>query len=393
MLSYSWNSWLNRLNNWTPGGIYILLLCFFLLWPFDFHIPFLVEEISWLSEGNGVRIWSVSAIRSSTVPEKFYNRLQGGKGITIEVWVSPKDVTQTGPARIVSYSLDKSLRNFTLGQDGDTLVMRLRTTQTNLNGRNPELRVPELFIPKIPQHIVVTYDYVRERVYVNGREQFEMIGPGGNFANWDQSYQFLIGNEVTGNRPWMGEIFLVAVYNRALSAKEVEKNYHVGRVVSSEVEQEHRRVYAGLVALYSFIEGKGNMVFDQSGILPTVDLRFVSATTLTGQAFLGGRDQVIMGPFWLLFDIIGNIVIFFPLGFLLYFPLIIRTGSFRKAVVLSCVVGMAISLAVEMLQYFSLVRISSFTDVETNTIGMILGSLLANLIYVQFLRKVSGEKT
>jgi hypothetical protein len=37
-----------------------------------------------------------------------------------------------------------------------------------------------------------------------------------------------IGNELTNNRPWLGEVFLIAIYNRALSATEVQQNFGAG---------------------------------------------------------------------------------------------------------------------------------------------------------------------
>ena len=38
----------------------------------------------------------------------------------------------------------------------------------------------------------------------------------------------MLGNEVSGNRNWMGVIRLVAVFNRALTPEQVEQNFDAG---------------------------------------------------------------------------------------------------------------------------------------------------------------------
>ena len=50
--------------------------------------------------------------------------------LTIEAIIQPDNLTQGGPARIISFSTNGSLRNFTLGQVGEQLILRLRTTST-----------------------------------------------------------------------------------------------------------------------------------------------------------------------------------------------------------------------------------------------------------------------
>ena len=42
-----------------------------------------------------------------------------------------------------------------------------------------------------------------------------------------------LANEVTGDRPWLGTFFLVAIYSRDLSAQEVGQNFKAGSQDSS----------------------------------------------------------------------------------------------------------------------------------------------------------------
>jgi hypothetical protein len=49
---------------------------------------------------------------------------------------------QSGPARIVTFSLDPAYRNATLAQDGRSLILRIRTPQTGPNGADPQFSLP-----------------------------------------------------------------------------------------------------------------------------------------------------------------------------------------------------------------------------------------------------------
>ena len=151
--------------------------------------------------------------------------------MSIEAWVVPANVTQEGPARIVSYSGGSQARNFMLGQTLYNYDYQLRTSNTDADGQ-PGLSTPDAdeVLQASLQHVVVTYDPVNGRqVYVNGEntgisDNVEV----GNFNEWNDTYAFVLGNEVSGDIPWAGSIRLVAIHNRALSAEQITQNFDVG---------------------------------------------------------------------------------------------------------------------------------------------------------------------
>ncbi len=64
-------------------------------------------------------------------------------------------------------------------------------------------------------------------MYVNGVRGAN--GPlGGDLSAWDPSMRLALGNEFTLDRPWHGSIHLVAIYDRALSAQEIQQNFQAG---------------------------------------------------------------------------------------------------------------------------------------------------------------------
>jgi len=72
--------------------------------------------------------------------------------------VRPASSRQWGPARIVTFSADSYRRNVTLGQEGDVLVLRIRTPLGGPNGRDFEIWVPGAFRTGEEVSIHAAYD-------------------------------------------------------------------------------------------------------------------------------------------------------------------------------------------------------------------------------------------
>ncbi len=187
-------------------------------------------KISSLSEvrrkPGSLQIMGDTIIRANDSPQRMIDLIKRTQALTIEAWIEPADTKQSGPARIVTLSRNGSNRNFTVGQDGNRYDVRLRTTSTSTNGI-PSLTAPAKTVKTKITHLVYTRARNgKARLYLDGKLA-QQTDVSGNFSNWD-SFQFALGNEQDNNRQWRGTYHLVAVYNRDLSAKEVQQNYRVG---------------------------------------------------------------------------------------------------------------------------------------------------------------------
>jgi hypothetical protein len=177
---------------------------------------------------DGALVVESPASIASTVPAaKITDRVKRSAGITVEAWVKPGAEGQRGPARIVSLSSDTSQRNFTLGQNGARYDVRFRTAATTRNG-NPSTASPDGSLKAALTHVVYTRDPSgAARLYLDGRRNAsEKVA--GALADWSADYRLLLANERTGDRPWLGELHLVAIYGRALAEEEVEQNFRAG---------------------------------------------------------------------------------------------------------------------------------------------------------------------
>ncbi len=182
----------------------------------------------WDPEG-GLRNVSGKAQASLTDSQKLFNLLSGGNQFSVEAWVIPENTDQTGPARIVSYSINTGRRNFTLGQRADQYAARVQTLETGPNGSNPELRSENDTVNTELNHIVMTYDNLQggRKIYLNGVLAAEETIQG-DMLNWQDDNLFILGNEATNDRLWRGVFKMVAIHNTALNGAQVAQNFEAG---------------------------------------------------------------------------------------------------------------------------------------------------------------------
>jgi hypothetical protein len=186
-------------------------------------------EVDWVG-GWGINIRSGKAQGATTASRKLHDLIKGTGEYTLEAWVAPGNVAQE-EARIVSYSGGVATRNFMLGQTLYSYDFFNRTSSTGQAG-DPALTTSadDEDLQATLQHVVATYDPVNgRRLYVNG-EYTDDLDPsaGGTLADWDDTFAFVLGNEVSGDRQFQGVFRLVAVYNRALTPEQIDQNFQAG---------------------------------------------------------------------------------------------------------------------------------------------------------------------
>ncbi len=187
-------------------------------------------DYSWVG-GWGVQFTAGKAQGSTTASAKLRDLITATGEYSLEAWVAPANVTQDGPARIVTYSGGSTSRNFMLGQTLYNYDAYIRTDQTDPNGE-PALSTAndDEDLQATLQHVVVTYDPVNGRqIYVNGvfTDDSDPI-PGGLLNDWDDTFAFALGSEVDNDSRWAGTIRLLAMHNRAMTPEQILQNFEVG---------------------------------------------------------------------------------------------------------------------------------------------------------------------
>ena len=187
-------------------------------------------DVQWFG-GWGITINSGKAQGSTTASKKIHDRIQAADAYSIEAWVVPNNVTQE-MARIVTYSAGDTSRNFTLQQTLYNYDYLNRSTTTSLNG-DPQLSTPndDEVLQATLQHVVATYSEVDGRdIYVNGNLVSQQGDPvaGGTIVDWQDTFAFALGSEVSGGGQWQGTLRLVAIHDRKLTQEQVVQNFDVG---------------------------------------------------------------------------------------------------------------------------------------------------------------------
>lgn len=186
--------------------------------------------VNWIPGRNGVEFTAPnSVVRSNVAATKILDELMTSGQFTFEVWGTPANTTQSGPARIISISDTPFSRNFTVGQSGTGLENRLRTTGTGDNNGIPGHVIGGV-VTTNETHFVVTYDgtdlsYYQDGVFVGS------VNRAGNLSNWDTTFELLLGNEATLDRGWLGEIYQASIYNEALDASDIADNFAAGSLI------------------------------------------------------------------------------------------------------------------------------------------------------------------
>jgi hypothetical protein len=147
------------------------------------------------------------------------------------------------------------------------------------------------------QHIVHTYDGTTERLYIDGVERPETVALSGDYSNWDTTDLFSIGNEAGSDRPFYGNVYLVAVYDRALSAAEVQQNFDASKEASTDPNDPPPDGGSDLIIKDITISGtrtyesSAGIVFDNVVMTATADVLALS----TFETHLKPGTQIIQG--------------------------------------------------------------------------------------------------
>ena len=174
---------------------------------------------------NGVMQLSRGAYLPQGYNAKLLEACSRADELSGEVTLMTGKKNQKGPARIVSFSKDANARNFTLGQEGENLVLRLRTERNDKNGTNPEVTLGRIITGE-PMHVIVSYRSGDLRFFVNGELVKKTGQLKGDFHNWEPM-ALVLGDELTGGRDWQGSIERLAIRSRALGADEAAKQFEL----------------------------------------------------------------------------------------------------------------------------------------------------------------------
>jgi len=339
------------------------------MWPFAFRLP---NRAGWIKgrtglsfQPNGIAYdpestgWSAGSLPDQ--PAAF----------TVELWLEPGPVPATDVFDILTIDDRCFPSGIILCQWQAQLLFRVRDRAHARGFR--EVGPDGVLVEQTPCFITVTMAPSGTTFYSNG--SLLNYFPAFTVPNSWLNGRLILGNAAEGKHPWAGNVFGLAVFNRALDASEVAQHY----ASWTNHQAEHLAAKSGLAALYLFDEGSGPWAKDLS--------------TNRHRLLIPERYQVLRkrvlelpwGPNPIgmsdLDDIAINILGFMPFGFIVYcHRRLVKPDDRVWNVVWAVCAGAMISLAIELTQVWLPNRDSSATDLFCNTLGTFFGTLVARRI-------------
>ena len=289
--------------------------------------------------------------------------------MSLEIWFRPKRIWDSGT--LLAFYEPRNLFQFSLRQSQTTLLVKATPNGDRYHARTLVLYIDEaLHRSNRPVFLSITAGDQGTSVYLDGRLAKAT-------TEFPLSAKNVTGHLILGDSPgqsdsWSGEIRSLAIYNCALTSKQVFDHYsawvHTGRPEITGDEQN--------IALYLFQERSGVVARNQ--VRSGVDLYIPKKYQV--------MQKIALEPFWTEFEmtrsywgaVLKNIVGFIPLGFWFYAYLTVLLPGKRVTLLTICL-GTAVSLTIEVLQAFLPTRDSGTTDIITNTLGTWAGVALYNV--------------
>jgi hypothetical protein len=367
---------INPLNDGNPRLLWMFCLIILLillvagLWPFNFYAR---NNVTWLKSQNGVHFYGQGIIVGADIRNQGQMAHFSEKSITLEIWLRPL-LDPSNLPHILTLSDGKSPELFIVGQWKSHLVIRSRTEDPVARPRDKpyrEIGLQNGLLKNQDTFITITSGTGGTAIYLNGKAIRSYSNYNMLAGVSDRPLRFVLGNSSTGESFWIGHLMGFAVYNRVLSAKEVLKSHQTwtGKTPPFVPAGE------GCLGMYLFNERKGATIhneidFNDPLVIPEM-------FNPVQRRYLASFRQGFRWHFSYVQDVVINVIGFIPFGFF-FSALLLRTT--RQGRLLTCsaivILGVGISLAIEISQAYLPTRDSSLTDVVMNGVGTVLGVLM-----------------
>lgn len=334
------------------------LLCCILalgLWPF--HRP--RNEVAWLRNENGLRFGRYGTILSSDTFQMAGS--QDEASCSLEVWLQP-GLSSDSSTTFLSFSTPEDPHQFSLRQYLSYLILN-RENRGDHQHRTGVIGIGGVFDQNRLVFITITSGNQGTTMYVDSA--LARAFPGFRLDK-DFTGDLVIGTSPVEPDGWSGKLRGLAIYRRELTAEQVLRHYETWTTQGAPKLIGDERIEA----LYLFDERAGSVV--RNAVRPGIDLHIPKRFSLLHQIFLK--------PFWREYqpglsywtDVLANVVAFIPLGFFFcsYWSTV---RPVNRPALVATILGLAVSLTIEIVQSYLPTRSSGTTDLFTNTLGTFLG--------------------
>lgn len=348
---------------WGISTIIILLAILFLGLrpkglPTQNPVTFLPEKKAIAFKRHGIAyVNDLSAFRESVQPD----------ALTVELAVLSADDGVPGFGSLLMLHDGSDRRQLFIGQWKSYLVV-MNGDDYDHTEKRPRLSVKGGFSNDKTRFITVTADEGGTRVYIDGFLAAASKNWQLQIPRKGAPMRMVVGNSVTANHSWTGEIFGLVLYNRTLLPEQVMGHFE-------RWQSENRfpmEADEPPLAYYSFDAIRNDRVADLSGNGQA--LHIPSKPVVLEKQFLSPPWRNFKPDLSLLLDVVFNVIGFIPLGFAMSgFLKKVSKWPVRMVAPAILVFCFAASLSIEIIQAWMPTRSSSLLDLILNTLGAGIG--------------------
>ena len=203
-------------RRWRCAGVAAALMFYAvgLLWPFAVQIPtWVANEAVWTNAGT-LRFARPGLAVSPESP-KWQETSRDLSLFHVSLQARAFSPQQDGPARLFTLARDTYVQNVVIGQVGDDLVVRLRGLCRGFRAQAiacpKQLRIRDVFATSDWVDIDLLVEPSRAMLRAGNRPPLELRIADQPLRGWDAKHRLALGNDVSGLRPWLGELERVTI--------------------------------------------------------------------------------------------------------------------------------------------------------------------------------------
>jgi VanZ family protein len=322
-----------------------------------FHSP--KNDVSWLPYRNGLRFGSNGTAFSS----HGFDAASASRDAqcTVEIWLKPRRLWAKGT--ILAFYNPASPNQLSINQSLTDVELKREVLRQPSGSSAGHLYVANAFRRPGPLFLAITSGTRGTEVYLDGLA-------GGTAPHFRILAKEFTGRLILADSPgqpdaWQGDLMGLAIYNAELSAPQIRRHFKTWvQRERPEVSVEDRNVL-----LYLFDERGGTIVHDLAA--SGLDLQIPETYAVL--------DKISLEPVWREFSMsrsywsaaAKNVIGFVPFGFCFYACLLAHKAE--RPAPRAVVLGLFVSLTIEVLQAYLPTRDSGTTDILTNTLGTYAG--------------------
>lgn len=331
-------------------------LLFIALWPFN---PFPRNGVRWASDGSGLIFGRHGVIFS---PTPLQPEVNPDAACSLSLRIQPNFRYFHDSAVVLDFYTPENPGRFQLLQWSDELLIRRDYRDSKNRLKTAEAEIEHAFQRDEPVTLAITPGPEGLLAYRNAVRT--TASPAIKLTCADLAGQLVVGNSPHTENAWQGKFINLQIFTSALSPEQV--------MSADELHGAVQEPKFRTLARYDFTQNSGRLVPNRAGSAP--ELVIPEVLRILHKPFLNWpwnehNDKIGLR------DIAINIFGFVPFGFLCFALFYFQRRS-THAMLWTVLAGFAITLTIEVLQYFVPSRGSDVIDLITNTLGTYLGALL-----------------